>query len=271
MQKETKKQKAERELEERLKKMAAKHHVVQPISNPLLERAREKLKPDFGLEAARSTSVSQSSGREILGASSEEKEFGPGLLNDPAFFVKRDEENYQEKQSLALRESTSDKSAFPRSTHEESASHESTSKKSASENQIEALQSPIQKIEVTKSKRRVPQRKWKLFSPSWKPDFSIPFEEVTSYLYKLVGSKHATTMRLYLELYSRAKHRNSVMLHVKRKDLLEILGTNSSGTVTRAVVHAEELGLLTHQVFPFASGDVEPGTYIFIKFPWKNL
>jgi hypothetical protein len=240
MQKETKKQKAERELEERLKKMAAKHHVAQPVPNPLLEQAREKLKPDFGLEAARSTSVSQSSGREILGASSETKEFGTGVLDDPIPF-------------------------------EESASQESTLKKSASETQLETLQRPIEKIEVTKPKRRVPQRKWKLLTPSWKPDFSIPFEEVTSYLYKLVGSKHATTMRLYLELYSRAKHRNSVMLHVKRKDLLEILGTNSSGTVTRAVVHAEELGLLTHQVFPFASGDVEPGTYIFIKFPWKNL
>lgn len=231
MQKETKKQKAERELEERLKKMAAKHHVVQPISNPLLEQAREKLKPDFGLESARMMNVPSKLEREISGASAE-------------------------RSAIALVE----KEVEPRSK-------ESSSDKT--EEKVEPIQAQISANEAPSVDHKVENRKKKLIRPSWEVDLEKDFQFVADFLCKHLGTRQGFAIRLFQSLYEVAKRNQNPTVHATREEIFKMVQTNASSTVTRAIEFCATHGLFERQVFPFSQGDAVAGTYFHLKTPWK--
>lgn len=112
--------------------------------------------------------------------------------------------------------------------------------------------------------------KKKLLIPGWQPDFDKDYLFISHYLSKHLGTRHAFANSLYLSLYEKAKASGSITVHATREDILIMVQTKASSTVTRAIELGESHGLFERQVFSFASEGISAGSYFHLKFPWKN-
>ncbi len=108
-----------------------------------------------------------------------------------------------------------------------------------------------------------------LMKPSWETDFSKDTFEVFKIVHAITGPRHSYLASGYCALYEKAKASGTVTLHLNRNSLAEILGTTSSGTITRFLKNGVALGLFLSQSFTVKSAGAQSGTYVHLCFPWK--
>lgn len=296
MHKETKREKAQREMTERLKRAAQKDQSsLQAVSSPLLEQARQKLRPDFGLEEARKNKCSEE--RLVRGATS------LGDAQTPVEVLQNSEMDLPNERTSAhgheelvppslpnvAMDSSSDvqKSLLPEKFYEEYhqlAAVQSTVQQSTDERTDVSVKNEIQAANVLKSSdrikapedvvqkksRKIIRPKYVVQKPVWSADFSKDTSFISDWLFELIGARNAFTIRLYLQLYKRAKELNVISIRSHRDELLEMIGSGSSSTLTRAIQIGEQNGLFNFQSIPFFASPSETGSHFHLKFPWKN-
>jgi hypothetical protein len=108
-----------------------------------------------------------------------------------------------------------------------------------------------------------------LLKPNWETDFSKDTFEVFKIVHGITGHRYTYLASGYCALYEKARLTGTVTLHLNRILLGEILGTTSSGTVTRFLKKGVELGLFVCQSFTIKSSVAQSGTYVHLYFPWK--
>ena len=108
-----------------------------------------------------------------------------------------------------------------------------------------------------------------LLKPSWETDFSKDTFEVFKIIQNITGPRYSYLASGYCALYEKARASGNMTIHLNRILLSEILGTQSSGTVTRFLKKGVELGLFVSQSFTVKSTVAQSGTYVHLRFPWK--
>ena len=108
-----------------------------------------------------------------------------------------------------------------------------------------------------------------LLKPSWDSDFSKDTFEVFKIVHNITGPRYSYLASGYCALYEKARASGTITLHLNRILLSEILGTHSSGTVTRFLKKGVEFGLFVSQSFTVKSAVAQSGTYVHLCVPWK--
>jgi hypothetical protein len=110
-----------------------------------------------------------------------------------------------------------------------------------------------------------------LIKPDWSPDFSKDEAFLRAHFRETFGKgKLAKEIDFYCQLYAEARRRQSVSLHFLSSELGELIGSSSNGTIRARLLSCEQLGLLVHQGFNNETKEHQRGTYVHVKFPWKN-
>jgi hypothetical protein len=107
-------------------------------------------------------------------------------------------------------------------------------------------------------------------SYDWEVDWEMDPIEVLQLVSSRMNIRNVYLASGFTKLYIKSRQERRICFRFDRRGLQDFLGTNSNQTTTRFLEEGQTLRLFEKRVVNFRKGDLEPGTYVFLRFPWKE-